>query len=221
MQPNNFFDQCANMLWSTKSLKKPSSIDFVLICIGKGAECGTSSSILWGVIVARDTSSSLMFFQISCPSPCPICFTRHDKGLRHRLFFCPLGKSPLPPFVTQFMHLLFWVLSLGWTSTLVVPSFPLLQCLHFHLLSLAGFHHLEASLENVKVPKWVLLVHPRRHLLTYIEHNASKQVLAAGNSSGAAAKGAFIQALNTSSSTQHFFITSLLQLVQQVHNKSM
>jgi hypothetical protein len=109
LQPNNFFDQCANMLWSTKSLKKPSSIDFVLICIGKGAECGTSSSILWGVIVARDTSSSLMFFQISCPSPCPICFTRHDKGLRHRLFFCPLGKSPLPPFVTQFMHLLFWV----------------------------------------------------------------------------------------------------------------
>lgn len=115
LQPNNFFDQCANMLWSTKSLKKPSSIDFVLICIGKGVECGTSSSILWGVIVARDTSSSLMFFQISCPSPCSICFTRHKKGLRHRLIFCPLGKSPLPPFVTQFMHLLFWVLSLGWT----------------------------------------------------------------------------------------------------------
>jgi hypothetical protein len=156
-----------------QKLKKLASINFALICIGKGVECHTSSSILWGVIVAMDTSSSLMLFQISCPPPCLIYFTRHEKGLRHRLFFCPLGKSPLPPFVTQFMHLLFGGLSPGWTSTLIIPSFPLLQCLHFHLLSLAGFHHLEASLEKVKVPKWVL-VHPRRYLLTYFEHNASK-----------------------------------------------
>ncbi len=175
---------------------------------------------MWGVIVARDTSSSLMFFQISCPSPCSICFTRHEKGLRHRLFFCPLGKSQLSPFV-QFMHLLFRVLSLGWTSTLVVPSFlspsSMLAFSFTKFGRVSSFRGLTRESEGTKMGTGC---YPRRYLLTYIEHNASKQVLVAGNSSGAA-KGALVQALKTSLSTQHCFITSLLRLVQQVHNKSM